>query len=131
MYGNNSESFGQYQQLDLTIQTAAASPHQLVLILFKGLMDELVRAKSHLVALRYEKKASSITKCIDILNALSSALDFDNGGELAVTIAKTYDYCVYRLYDASNRLSSESIDEVIRILSDIQDGWERMGQQSE
>ena len=128
MYGNTPQGAGDYQQSDLAIQAAAANPHQLVLMLFNGLMDELVRAKSHLAARRFERKAHSINKCIDILNALTSALDFDKGGELAVSLANLYDYCVYRLYDASNTLSTEAIDEVEVILGNIQQGWENMGQ---
>ncbi|WP_297206775.1 flagellar export chaperone FliS [uncultured Pluralibacter sp.] len=128
MYGNTPQGVGDYQQSDLAIQAAAANPHQLVLMLFNGLMDELVRAKSHLAARRFERKAQSINKCIDILNALTSALDFDKGGELAVSLANLYDYCVYRLYDASNTLSTEAIDEVEVILGNIQQGWENMGQ---
>lgn len=128
MYGNNQEGLGQFQQSDLAIQAAAANPHQLVLMLFNGLMDELVRTKGHLVARRYERKAQSINKCIDILNALTSALDFDKGGELAVSLANLYDYCVYRLYDASHKMSVTHIEEVEVILGNIQQGWENMGQ---
>lgn len=46
MYGNEQQGYGHYQQSDLAIQAAAANPHQLVLMLFNGLMDELVRAKA-------------------------------------------------------------------------------------
>ena len=128
MYGNEQEGYGLYQQSDLAIQAAAANPHQLVLMLFRGMMDELVRAKSHISARRYERKAQSINKCIDILNALTSSLDFDKGGELALSLANLYDYCVYRLYDASNNLSIEHLEEVETILGNLQDGWEKMGQ---
>ncbi|MGC6096696.1 flagellar export chaperone FliS [Citrobacter portucalensis] len=128
MYSNEQEGFGQYQQSDLALQAAAANQHQLVLMLFNGLMDELVRAKSHLAARRFECKARSINKCIDILNVLTSALDFDKGGELAVSLANLYDYCVNRLYDASYKLSEEQIEEVEAILSNLQQGWEKMGQ---
>lgn len=125
----NRFSVGEYQQSDLAIQAAAASPHQLVLMLFNGLMDELVRAKSHIAARRYERKVQSINKCIDILNALTSALDYDKGGDLALSLANLYDYCVYRLYDASHKLSVEYVDEVEKILGNLQDGWQKMGQQ--
>jgi flagellar protein FliS len=130
MYGSEPDGFGQYQQSDLAIQAAAANPHQLVLMLFNGLMDELVRAKSHIVAKRYERKVVSINKCIDILNALTSALDYEKGGELALSLANLYDYCVYRLYDASHKLSVEYIVEVEKILGNLQEGWEKMGQQN-
>ena len=55
MYGNEQQGYGHYQQSDLAIQAAAANPHQLVLMLFNGLMDELVRAKSHIAARRYDR----------------------------------------------------------------------------
>ncbi|MBZ6397848.1 MULTISPECIES: flagellar export chaperone FliS [Pantoea] len=130
MYGNEQQGYSHYQQSDLAIQAAAANPHQLVLMLFNGLMDELVRAKSHIAARRYDRKVQSINKCIDILNALTSSLDFDKGGELALSLANLYDYCVYRLYDASHKLSVASVEEVEVILRNLQDGWERMGQQN-
>ena len=130
MYGTQQEGYGLYQDSDLAIQAAAATPHQLVLMLFSGLMDELVRAKSHIVAKRYERKVHSINKCIDILNALTSALDYEKGGDLALSLANLYDYCVYRLYDASHKLSVEYIDEVEAILNNLREGWEEMGKQN-
>ncbi|AMO80262.1 MAG: flagellar export chaperone FliS [Hafnia sp.] len=130
MYGTQQEGYGLYQDSDLAIQAAAATPHQLVLMLFSGLMDELVRAKSHIAAKRYERKVQSINKCIDILNALTSALDYEKGGDLALSLANLYDYCVYRLYDASHKLSVEYIDEVEAILNNLREGWEEMGKQN-
>lgn len=127
MYGEQREGFELYQESDLSIQAAAATPHQLVLMLFNGLMDELVRAKGHIAARRYDRKVKSINKCIDILNALTSALDYEQGGDLALNLARLYDYCVYRLYDASEKLSIEMIEEVENILGNIREGWEGMG----
>ena len=51
------------------------------------------------------------------------------GGELALSLANLYDYCVYRLYDASHKLSVSHIEEVEGILRNLQEGWEKMGQQ--
>lgn len=127
MYGNSEEGYGEYYQSDMAAQVAAATPHQLALMLFNGLTDELVRAKSHIEAKRYERKAQSVNKCIDILNALTSALDYEKGGELAKNLANLYDYCVYRLYDGSNNLSVSAIEEVETILSELREGWEGMG----
>lgn len=131
MYSNRTEGYSLYQESDLAMQAAAASPYQLVIMLFDGLMDELVRAKSHIESKRYERKVHSINKCIDILNALTSALDFEKGGELSINLARLYDYCVYRLYDASDKLSTTQIEEVEAILLNVQDGWKNLGSQSE
>ncbi|AJJ72949.1 flagellar export chaperone FliS [Yersinia pseudotuberculosis] len=117
---------GLYQQTDIAIQAAAATPHQLVMMLFDGLRDELICAKGHIEAGRYEHKVKSINKCINILNGLTSVLNYEDGGDLSVTISKLYDYCVYRLYEASNLLSIEIIAEVEGILAALYQGWEGM-----
>ena len=114
------DGYSQYKEIDLAARTAAASPLELVLVLFSGLMDELERAKSHIEGRRFEKKAQSINKCIDILNALTSSLEFETGGELVVNLSRLYD----RLYEASGELSAEKIDEVMLILSNLREGWE-------
>ncbi len=49
-------------------------------MLFSGLMDELERAKSHIEGRRFEKESPEHQKCIDILNALTSSLEFETGG---------------------------------------------------
>lgn len=117
------DGYSQYKEVDLAARTAAASPLELVLVLFAGLLDELERAKSHIEGRRFEKKAQSINKCIDILNALTSSLEFETGGELVVNLSRLYDHCVYRLYEASGELSAEKIDEVMLILSNLREGW--------
>ena len=117
---DTQDGYSQYKEMDLAARTAAASPLELVLVLFSGLMDELERAKSHIENKRYERKAQSI----DILNALTSSLEFETGGELVVNLSRLYDHCVYRLYEASSEMSLEKIDEVILILTNLRTGWE-------
>lgn len=126
MYGNAHEGTTLYQESIVAIRAAAATPHQLVLMLFDGLMDELMRARSHIVAKRYERKGQSINKCIDILNGLTSSLDYEKGGELVLNLAGLYDYSVYRLYDVSHTLDVDGLDEVIAILENIRQGWHAM-----
>ncbi len=123
MFGN-TEGYGLYKEMDLASRTAAASPLDLVLVLYNGLTDELERAKSHIDNRRYERKAQSINKCIDILNALTSSLEFDNGGDLVFNLARLYDHCVYRLYEASGQMEQDKIDEVIAIIANLKEGWE-------
>ncbi|MCS2166895.1 flagellar export chaperone FliS [Scandinavium manionii] len=123
MYGSQ-DGYSQYKEMDLASRTASASPLDLVLVLYSGLLDELERAKSHIEGKRFERKAQSINKCIDILNALTSSLEFETGGELVQNLARLYDHCVYRLYEASSELSIEKVDEVVQILRNLHEGWE-------
>ncbi|KZE31741.1 flagellar protein FliS [Crenobacter luteus] len=117
------QAFRDYHAINLEAQTATASPVQLVLVLFDGLIDELARARGHMEGRRYEQKGESITRCINILNGLSSALDFESGGEVVSNLARLYDYCAYRLYDGSARLDVAALDEVAGLLHTLKGGW--------
>ena len=118
------EAYGSYHAVDLDAQTSRASPVELVLLLTNGLLDELARARAHIVAKRYEQKAASIDKCVEIINGLSSSLDFDNGGETVADLANIYDVCAQHLQGAGIKLDPAMVDEVIRILTTIRQGWQ-------
>ncbi|MET1076692.1 MAG: flagellar export chaperone FliS [Pseudomonas sp.] len=121
---HQNESYDSYRSVDLEARAAAASPYQLVLVLFDGLLDELARARGHIEAKRYDQKGRSLEKCLNILNGLSSALDHANGGELVQELARLYDYCIYRLSDVSVSLSLEGLDEVEKLLGTLREGWD-------
>ena len=113
-----------YHAVNLNAQTANASPVQLVLILMDGLLEELARTRAHITARRYEAKALGLDKCVDILNGLSSALDFDNGGEVVANLGRLYEYCAWRLYKAGLELEESMIDEVVGLLTRIRNSWQ-------
>ena len=117
------EAYGNYHSTNLDAQTARASPVELVLLLTDGLLDELARARGHIVGKRYELKAASIDKCVEIINGLSSSLDVDQGGETVANLARIYDFCAQHLHGAGIKLDPTMVDEVIRVLSTIRQGW--------
>ena len=59
---NLNESYDSYRTVDLEARAAAASPYELVLVLFDGLLDELARARGHIEAKRYQQKGQSLEK---------------------------------------------------------------------
>lgn len=119
----NHEAYSSYHAVNLDAQTASASPVQLVLILMDGLLEEVARARAHIAARRFEQKAASLDKCIEILNGLSSALDFESKNEVVENLGRLYDYCAGRLYAAGVSLDTAIIDEVTGLLGTIRQGW--------
>lgn len=119
----NYDAYSDYHAVNLDAQTARASPVELVLVLTDGLLEELERARGHIVGKRFEQKAISLNKCVEIVNGLSSSLDFEQGGEVVVNLARLYDYCAARLYTAGIRLDPTMIDEVVVLLNTIKKGW--------
>lgn len=122
----SSEAYRSYHAVNVAAQVAQASPVQLVLILTDGLLEELTRARAHIVARRYELKAASLDRCVDMLAGLSSALDFEAGGELVENLSRLYDYCAERLYQAGFKLDPTIIDEVSGLLANLRTGWQGM-----
>jgi len=119
-----NDSYDGYRAVDLEVRVCAASPYELVLVMFDGLLDELSRARGHIEASHYELKGQSLEKCMNILTALNSTLDYEEGGELVQNLSRLYDYCLHRLVDVSVSLSVTGIDEVVHLLGQIRDGWE-------
>lgn len=119
-----TNAYGDYHATNLDAQTARASPVELVLLLTDGLLDELARARAHIVARRYEQKAASIDKCVEIIHGLSSSLDVEHGGEVVANLARLYDFCAQHLHGAGIKLEPAMIDDVVQILTTIRQGWQ-------
>jgi flagellar protein FliS len=117
------EAYGNYHSTNLDAQTARASPVELVLLLTDGLLEELARTRGHIVGKRYELKAASIDKSVEIINGLSSSLDFEQGGDVVANLARLYDFCAARLNGAGIKMDPAMVDEVVGILTTIRQGW--------
>ncbi|MFW9763078.1 flagellar export chaperone FliS [Vibrio parahaemolyticus] len=122
--------YDSYQQVDLDAQAAAANPHQLVIMLIDGLLDEIERIRGHLAAKRLAEKGAGINKCMNILIGLTSALDDENGGEIAENLRQLYDFCQVELYYASVQNDADRLMNVERVMGNIREGWMNFGQQA-
>ncbi|ELA9458636.1 flagellar export chaperone FliS [Vibrio sp. B513a] len=122
--------YDSYQQVDLDAQAAAANPHQLVIMLIDGLLDEVERIRGHLAANRLAEKGNGINKCMNILIGLTSALDDENGGEIAENLRQLYDFCQVELYYASVQNDANRLVNVERVMGNIREGWMSFGQQA-
>ncbi|AGQ96929.1 flagellar export chaperone FliS [Vibrio parahaemolyticus] len=122
--------YDSYQQVDLDAQAAAANPHQLVIMLIDGLLDEIERIRGHLAAKRLAEKGAGINKCMNILIGLTSALDDENGGEIADNLRQLYDFCQVELYYASVQNDADRLMNVERVMGNIREGWMNFGQQA-
>jgi flagellar protein FliS len=69
-------------------------------------------------------RAASIDKCCEIINGLSSSLDFEGGGEVVANLANLYDFCAQRLQGAGIKMDPAMVDEVVGVLTTIRQGWQ-------
>lgn len=124
MYENNG--YEAYQHSVLDAKAATADPHELVLMLIDGLLEELARVEGHMQAGRFDRKAASIKKCLDILSGLDTALDVDKGGEVAENLRRLYDYCGRQLFEVSIQNDSKGLVIVEQIVLNLREGWQSL-----
>ena len=116
-----------YRDVDIKSRVASSNQHELVLMMFEGLIESLTRAKGAVINRDTQTKVSEITRAIRILQeGLLSSLDLDHGGEIAQNLANLYEYCVIRLTQANVKNSVEMLCEVSELIGSVADAWRQM-----
>ena len=125
-YGLNGVST--YARVGLETGVVAANPHKLILMLFEGARIALSSALIHMRNGEITAKGESISKAIAIISSgLQASLDIKAGGELAEQLHALYDYMSRRLLQANLQNKSEYIEEVARLLAELNAAWETIG----
>jgi flagellar protein FliS len=114
----------QYQQMHVQTKIADASPHQLIVMMFEGLLARLAMSKGFIDRRDYEGKSKCLGGAITILGGLQNSLDLERGGEVAANLDRLYMYMTRRLFAAGVANDNQIIDEVIGLLRTVKDGWD-------
>ncbi|MEY1223772.1 flagellar export chaperone FliS [Klebsiella aerogenes] len=117
-----------YTQVSLESSAMSASPHQLIVMLFDGALNALLRARILMNQGDIAGKGLALSKAINIIdNGLKSGLDHQQGGEIADNLAALYDYMKRRLMQANLHNDEAAIVEVVKLLENIADAWRQIG----
>ncbi|PMC21647.1 flagellar protein FliS, partial [Klebsiella aerogenes] len=117
-----------YAQVSLESSAMSASPHQLIVMLFDGALNALLRARILMNQGDIAGKGLALSKAINIIdNGLKSGLDHQQGGEIADNLAALYDYMKRRLMQANLHNDEAAIVEVVKLLENIADAWRQIG----
>lgn len=115
---------GTYRQVGVETGVAAASPHQLVLMLFDGFDEALAQACGALRSGPLETKCRAIARATRIVNeGLKSNLNLRDGGALAADLSDLYAYVGLRLAHANLHNDADALDECRRLLRPLRDAW--------
>ena len=117
-----------YQRVGVESGVASADSHKLILMLFEGSINALNRAKQEILHSNISAKVEMISKAISIIdNGLKASLDISVGGEIANNLQALYDYMTRQLLIANIQNSTGTINEVIELLSQLQEAWRSIG----
>lgn len=104
-----------------------ADPHQLISMLFDGLMERLSRAVGHIERGETAAKGESLSRAVSIVAALQDSLNHDVGGEMSQRLESLYDYMTRRLTEANLHNDVERIREVQELVKPIREAWKAIG----
>jgi flagellar protein FliS len=108
-----------YQENAVVTQTRG----RLVVLLYEGAIKFLRLSEKELAAGDYAAKGEYINKALAILNELDGCLDMDAGGEIAQNLRKLYQFMIRHLVQANINRDPRRIQEVIKCLEDLCEGW--------
>ena len=115
-----------YQALSIASRIEAASPHELVTILYEELLRSLDVTRAALVQDKADALRSGQQKCVSILIALEASLDFERGGALASVLAGIYRSIRKELGSLRPSSESDKLDAVRGGVAELLEAWIRI-----
>lgn len=117
--------FGAY----LESKVLTASPLELVALAYEGAIEAVREARVHVREKRIRERSRAITKAQALIHELQSSLDFKQGGELSVQLARLYHYMQRRLMDANFQQAEPPLEEVENLLETLRESWRQLADQ--
>ena len=112
-----------YHTVGVETGVAAASPHQLVTMLFDGFNTAIAEAKSALAQGRVDAKCKALIRALRIVDeGLKAPLDAA-GGELTANLSSLYAYVSLRLTQANLNNDVAALDECVQLLEPVRSAW--------
>jgi flagellar protein FliS len=113
---------GQYQQT----QVMTSSGVQIVVLLYDAAIQSIELARTGIESNNIKDKGRFLGRAISIVGELNSVLDFERGGEIAVSLHRLYEYILTELIAANARNNTRHLDGPLRCLMTLREGWQEV-----
>jgi flagellar protein FliS len=124
MLQQNPYGASAYRAIGIETGVASADPLGLVVMLYDGAIQAIIRAESALASGAIEARGAYTSKAIDIITqGLAASLDLRVGGPLADSLSALYDYMGRRLFAANLNGDHAIFEEVRALLVDLRSSW--------
>ena len=119
----NRRAANQYGAVMVETGVSEADGTQLVQMLLDGLIESLNVAEGHIKRKAIAEKSQHLTRAGRIVLGLQSALDFEQGGDVARTLNELYQYVTRRLLHINIRNDLDALNEVRELMQQVRDAW--------
>lgn len=127
MRGQFGMAKARYQRVDVASRVEGASPHQLVAILYDELLKALDAMAAAMARNDYVQRGERQARALRLISGLETSLDFEQGGDIALGLAKIYREA-RRLTVAAGRENDVKLVERAReMLGEVAQAWEQIG----
>jgi flagellar secretion chaperone FliS len=113
------------------VAVKTANPLQLVVMMYDAAICSLQEAKEQVGRKDIAGRSRSINKCISIISELQSCLNIQQGGEIAASLDRLYDYMKRRMFTANVEQSIEPLEEIEALLENLRSAWSELVVQSQ
>lgn len=125
MFGSAKNGANAYARVGIETGVTAASPHQLIVMLFEGALVAVSSALQSMQAGDIQHRGQAISKAITIIDdGLRASLDKESGGDIAESLDALYDYMSRLLLLANLKNQPDMLEEVYRLLSELKAAWD-------
>ncbi len=119
---------GAYRRVGVETGVAAASPHELVTMLFEGFGAAIAEARNAMQRREVGVKCAAITRAVRIVDeGLKASLDAQAGGKLAEDLHALYGYVAIRLTEANLHNDVAALDECVALVEPVRSAWAAIG----
>lgn len=118
MYGR-ANAIGSYGR----VANAEADPIQQIVMLYEGAIKFLRLAAFSIESRDIAAKAEQTDRALQIISYLQSILDFERGGDVAVSLNMLYTSVTQLTFSASARLDAAEMQRAADLLLPVRDAW--------
>ncbi len=100
-----------------------AFPCQLVVVLYDQVIDSLIAAIGAIGRGDIEARFNATKEAADVISQLYLALDMDEGGEIAESLAGLYNYILTQLPQINFKNDPDIAEQAIKLLRPVRESW--------
>jgi len=105
------------------------SPLELVVMLYDGALQSLGQARDALARNDLAARTTAVSRTLAILTELQGTLNVKEGGAIAEELDRLYAFSISRLLDVTTKRDQTAIEDIVRVLTPLRDGWSQIAQQ--
>ena len=122
MMKENQYFANRYKEVD----TNTATPLHLVVMLYDAAICSLEEARGHMARKDISGRSRTINKCTSILSELQASLNIREGGDIASSLNRLYEYMKMTLLQAGVDQNPDMVVEVLGLLESLRSAWRQI-----